>query len=694
MINELFDLSESLQRSGIRLQSWHRHFKECPQGGKAFYVELDTQGHVAKISRITDPQTRRELRKYEKAAGDSFPSFNIKPLLQFENGEEKERAAKFRKLLGSKKPPDALMRDEELAHLLSVSTSGWIQPDKTRRDRMDHVNKSLSSVTEEVKAMLDESADDSRSLSFVELLDRAQKTNGAALHEQLKEIAIQRIKSDQSEAAEWMDVLFFHSGKSPQNIAVTLELVDQSQFSYPANHPEVQTWVSDRLLSMETSEQKRERDEGETDAFGIRGSGMDEKFPEVKMPLLNSVKLYTMSHESPCQSRYGRIGSKSFRVNEGSRQKVQNMKNALEWVTRDERYGKTWCDVSLSRNKKAVLIAYPSELPPELPSFAGIFSGDKVGAEGRFDMHASRVIEAVKGQSKSLRDAELSLFVLNQPDGYRTEVLYSHRYSVQHLLDSAGKWQALCRNSPPMGMLQWIPYPSQVVWCLNTLWKRHGKEAQDTFGFHISDGITLLLEEGPLLQKVAIRAIRAITSRSLSLLLALGQALHQEPKDMDKFFNAIPKKYKYQTKLFPYILGLLLGKLDFKKGVYMQNSPYLIGRLLSLVDQLHVQYCHGVRKGKVPSQLVGNAFMTTALATPEKALASLWQRIKPYHAWAQTVQGGDEVRLAKYLLGEIQQISVSLSNTDIPSRCSDTDKVAMLLGYLARNKKKKSNDNS
>ena len=63
--------------------------------------------------------------------------------------------------------------------------------------------------------------------------------------------------------------------------------------------------------------------------------------------------------------------------------------------------------------------------------------------------------------------------------------------------------------------------------------------------------------------------------------------------------------YGKQALLLPQILGLLLGKLDYKKGIYMKSSPYLIGRLLSLADQLHVQYCHEVRKGQVPPQLVG-----------------------------------------------------------------------------------------
>jgi hypothetical protein len=65
----------------------------------------------------------------------------------------------------------------------------------------------------------------------------------------------------------------------------------------------------------------------------------------------------------------------------------------------------------------------------------------------------------------------------------------------------------------------------------------------------------------------------------------------------------------------------------------------------------------------------------------------LWQRIKPYYAWAQTVQGGDEVRLAKYFLGQLGRISSELKDTELPTRCGDPEKAELLLGYLARAEK-------
>ena len=703
MINELFLLSESLKGAGVKLQSWHRHFKECPQGKKALFVELDAQGHVAKASFITDSQIRAGLRKYEKAAGYSFPSFNVRPLLHFVNDEDKKRAVEFRRVLGSNKPLDASGRAQELAHLLSVSTSGWVRPDKSARskDTMDKLNDCLVSITRDLAAVLDEATHESR--SFVELLLRAQKTNGSALHEQLKEFAIHETKSGRPEAAEWIDVLFFHSGNTPKDIAITLELVDQSKFEYPANHSKVQAWVNERLLAADAIETKKQGNESTPDVFGSAESGeMDEKFPEVKMSVLGNVKLHAMSRESPCQRRYGSIGPKSLQVAQWAR---QDMKNALEWITRDERRGKTWCDISSLGNAPSVLITYPSELPIEAPELAGLFSGERELSDpdgSRFESCAHRVSQTLKGQLESPTNAELRVFVLTKPDGFRTKVLHSSRYTVHHLLESAKEWQELCNDSPPIRIRQFglekgekpfwgsplTPYPAEVIWCLNTVWQRRGTHAEIALDFQIADGLSLLLERGPVLQTVTMKAVRAVTSNSLSLLLEIGQTAHQG------MVHPMGKKYSKQALLLPRILGLLLGKLDYRKGIYMKSPSFLIGRLLSLADQLHVRYCHEVRNGQVPPQLVGNALMTNAMETPEKALALFWQRIKPYHAWAQTVQSGKEVRLTKYFLGEIGRVCASLSETTLPRRCSETDKVAMLLGYLARFEKENANQNS
>ena len=121
----------------------------------------------------------------------------------------------------------------------------------------------------------------------------------------------------------------------------------------------------------------------------------------------------------------------------------------------------------------------------------------------------------------------------------------------------------------------------------------------------------------------------------------------------------------------------------------MKGPPYLVGRLLSLADQLHVEYCLDERKGQIPSQLFGSALMPTALEQPEKAMALLCQRIPPYKNWATRLQEGERVGLTKFLLSEMGRLCNQLKECGIPKTSDDADKAEMLLGYLAANVKSK-----
>ncbi|MBA3727212.1 MAG: hypothetical protein H0W86_12425, partial [Armatimonadetes bacterium] len=503
-------------------------------------------------------------------------------------------------------------------------------------------------------------------------------------------------------AADWFDVLFFHSGKKAKRWSLIAELADRSAFAYPANHERVQVWMNSRFQAVdEPSEQTTSNSQNEqADAFAKPAIRLDESFPSVRLPVLGNVILRSMSSESPCQRRYGFADSQSCRVGQVSR---QDMKNALEWIGHPDRREKTWCDVSSLNSVSGLLFAYPSQKPEVAPELAGLIVGldnetDPDGA--KFEACSARVTTSLTTLSHEAPSTEVRVFVLTKPDGFRTKVLSSGRYSVERLLTSAKEWKACCRNIPSILIRQFgakkgdkpywaepfIPYPAEVVSCLNTAWERSGTHAEQVPGFGIGDGLGLLLEEGVVLKAIATRAIRTLITNSLTLVLALGQAHRQG------LVHPLGKKYGKQSLLLPSIFGLLLAKLDRLKGEFMKGPPFLVGRLLSLADQLHVQYCHGVRKGQVPPQLVGNALMATALEQPTKAVAMLSQRILPYQAWARTVQGGDEVRLAKYFLGELGRVSAEMKDIVLPSTCGDAEKAEMLLGYLARSEKEKDSE--
>ena len=693
MLNELHDLAQSLKAVDISMASWHMHFKTCPKGKATFFVLLDSVGQVADLEPVTDRERLASIRKWEVAAGTSFPAFNVLPLYEPTGEEAKKMAVELRKAITSKSPPKSDEIKQRLESFVGISASLWVKKEPAR------ITKCLTTLANEVGQALGAPADDFRAIS--ELIVRSGKLTAENLQAQLASVLANKIVGAPNLAVDWFDALFFHSGKDAKKWSLIAELADRSAFAYPANHERVQVWMNSRFQAVdEPSEQMTADSQNEqADAFAKPAIRLDESFPSVRLPVLGNVILRSMSSESPCQRRYGFADSQSCRVGQVSR---QDMKNALEWIGHPDRREKTWCDVSSLNSVSGVLFAYPSQKPEVAPELAGLIVGldadsDPDGA--KFEQCARRVTtsltELVRKQSHEAPTTEVRVFVLTKPDGFRTKVLSSSRYSVERLLTGANEWMGCGRNVPSLLIRQFgsqkgdkpfwaepfIPYPAEVVSCLNTAWERAGTHAEQVPGFGIGDGLGLLLEDGVVLKAIATRAIRTLITNSLSLVLALGHALRQG------LVHPMGKKYGKQALLLPSIFGLLLAKLGRLKGDYMKGPPFLVGRLLSLADQLHLQYCQGVRKGQVPPQLVGNALMASALEQPTKAVAMLSQRILPYQAWARTVQGGDEVRLAKYFLGELGRVSAALKDIELPPTCGDAEKAEMLLGYLARSEK-------
>ena len=119
----------------------------------------------------------------------------------------------------------------------------------------------------------------------------------------------------------------------------------------------------------------------------------------------------------------------------------------------------------------------------------------------------------------------------------------------------------------------------------------------------------------------------------------------------------------------------------------MKNAAFNVGRLLAFADGLHAQYCklQMKRKGDLPPQLIGNAYLPVALDNPNKAIALLGDRLRIYYAWATKVQG-EEYKLVKWMLSEMGKVSAELENVSWPSMADDAAKAQVLLGYLARSK--------
>ncbi len=693
MLNELHDLAASLEGAGVQAMAWHRHFKPNPKPtlkSPLFFVCLNKEGKISRVEPLMDRERAASIRKWEVAYGLSFPSFNVSPLYRVSNDEEgRKHTAEFKKALLKKSPPDEINIADTIKALINDGICLWGEKDKKK------LSKCFREVSKDVTALLGQVP--SEFMAIKELTKRTELLDAETFFNGLRSYFVSSLSEHPETAKDFFDALFFYPKNNrtkPGRVTVILELADQSSFEFPANHSKLQAWMNERFLA---SEKGSASTSSEIDAYGKPLTGWKDKFPSSRLSILGNVILRAMSKESPCQQRYQSIDAGSCPVGNESR---KAMKRSLEWLASPERKGQTWADVSrISGNEKvpSVLFAYPSKLPQQLPEVAQLFAGPQGTGESQealFAACAKRVTSALQGVASSNTETAIRVFVLAKADKARTKLMFHRWCQTEHLVRSAEEWELACQNIPTINIrgpggnaehaAHWqrllTPFPSEVVWCLNTIWLRQGTHAEGTRKFSIGDGLNLLLDTGVRQEQEASRTLNTLIHQGASLLLAIGHAHHRDKS------HQMSLPYSRQARLLPSILGLLLYKLGHRKGAYMHESPFLIGRLLSLADQLHEQYCLKVRKGSLPSQLVGNALMPTALEQPTQALALLSQRVLPYQAWAKTVQGGD-VGLVKYFLGEMGKLSNELASLPLPERCDDAAKAQMLLGYLARTDK-------
>lgn len=691
MLNELRELSISLKKAGINPPDYHSKFTKCPKR-VACWIYLDDDGNVSGSSSIPIEQVQT-VRKWEGVGsnGISFPALNMPPLYKVADVDNRKKLATM------KRHKDANL--EVIRKIVSEASNLWSDNLSKKSNAFAKIDECLDKSVNDLIAKLAGAPPEYSSINI--LLERASKINSINLHRQLSDRFLIAI----SEGNSWfIDMLFYYGVEKPSDFQLIFEINDWKQF--PANHVEVQKWMNSKLLSSSTSIVT-----AELDAYGCNAAGKDEKFPDVGFKnALGNVKLRAMTKDSLCQTRYGMIEHGSFPTGKDVR---KEMKRALEWLGDDNHKGKTWCDLSRRMDRPMLLFAYPSQIPDNLPDLAGMI-GDSIDEiteteQVQFASLAEKVITSLRGRENETVDSEIRLFVLAKRKGdARTKVVTSNRYSYDHVIRSAQLWQEGCKNIPVINIKRYgknkgdkpiwtkplIPFPAEAVWCLNTIWEHQGttakkargddskkegsQRAQTTQAFSVNDGICLLLGEGFELQQVSSRALGSVIRNSSSLLLSLGQT------NTKGFVHKTEKKYEKQALLMPTILGLLLNKLNIPKGEIMESPAFLVGRLMNLADSLHLEYCRQARKNSIPPQLVGNALMATALETPERALSLLSQRILPYQAWARTLAGGDEVKLTKWFIRTIGEVTDHLKDKPIPKQCNDADKAQMLLGYLAR----------
>lgn len=674
MLNELYHLSVALENAGIKPHDWHKDLKPLPNATPkkpCYKILIGTDSTITEVEPINEDLVTC-LRKWEPSLGNSFPGFNIQPLYRITDEVTKKRLKKWRE--GKESIDVELLKvwctdkqmnwdakfDKKMEKCLGTI------PDELKNKCFDIPSEfgALKNLCERVALL-----GDGGSIRFFQALESfIWETFGKATVPSLLSVlihegsAMKKAEEDRGAVSVFMDVPDWKE--------------------YPIASKDTVDCINKCLLNQINNDVVRTEKDSE-DAFGGDISGAEEKLPEVKLPVIGGVKLRAMNSELPCQYRYGTIDAKSFNIGNNSRRFA---KGALEWLSANEREGLTWGRA----DGKELIFAYPAILPKTPPKLAACFGALKTDdSEARFAYYAKDVVDCLRVLAPSLKEVELHVFSLRKMDKARTKVVFHRNYSAQRLADAASEWQQGCANIPVIRMKAWgeekgktimaepeTPFPLQVADCLNRVWKLDGTSKTEVKSIPKSAGIELLLDEAISLCHVP-HLLTVALQNSSALFVSIGHALHRnEIINLDGF-----NKHK---QLMPAILGILLMKIGIRKASYVNNTPYLVGRMLKVADELHAVYCKEVRKNNLPPQLLGNALMVAALDSPTQALSQLALRIVPYLGWART-NSTDSAGLSRYFLKEFGNIEAKLRDANMPLRLDDAAKAQLLLGYIAGN---------
>lgn len=700
MLNELKILSDSIRAAGISSEEWDDSFKPIKvKGSPCFVVSLSKEGEIADI-RFLEPEKAKVLRTWQGGSnGECFPSFNLIPYYELENkgtqqltsSQKKEALNEFAKeFLSSEELPKAVgpivLSAREKADKKTAKCLGTIAESFFGKILSDETNPNSSFVR--FRAAISNLITESDASSF-------NRKMLLYLRRHLSESAI--LSNDTSTISS---ILF----KKTLDVVLFFDLADLDL--EPIASERSMRAINDQLLLMPHIESLPNA--SQTDAFGnpVSDEELSGKFPEVKLPgVLANTKLRSMSSESKCQTRYGRVDAKSFPVGDKVRKAA---KAALSWISLPEREGQTWAVAG----KNEIVFAYPKMLPKSPPPLARLLgngrslSGEDTN-EARFEKYAKDALRGIKTLSQnSSVNTEIEVFAIKKADTARRKIVFYRNYSLETLEHAVVEWNAGARNVPNICFRRWprlvkgekakkgtkpilaefhAPLPLATVRLIYEVWSQDGNEKSEPKlrstllcdSIPVFDGLELFLGD-PTMTGLAQRMLSILLQNSTGLCVAVGNISHRR---MDDVISNSRAATHLETAL-P-LFGILLQKLNHKKDIYMDNSPYLIGRFLNLADGLHAVWCRNIKENDpLPPQLLGSSLFASFQINPVQAFANASLRLKPYLDWAKTNRTKD-VALSRWFVGEFGRIAAVIAKNGIPNHLSDADKAEMLLGYLA-----------
>ena len=441
-----------------------------------------------------------------------------------------------------------------------------------------------------------------------------------------------------------------------------------------------------------------------------------DKFPQPNLPLLGQTYLFARNNATPANARYGRSSTDTMPV---GRETADRLAAVVDALTVDERKGVTWRPIPSEVPKQTDLLLAFVEGAPDAPVAAALADEDDasnsadaaVDSVAAFEKRTERLIQAIQAKvTADFRLTPVRLAILRRVDPGNRKVVFAGSPTIAELHHAATTWHDGERNVPPwialpiffkgerMPRLTSPPHvaPLGLTGFSRQCFVRGGTDHEESVGLPASIALNLFLRGDA---NVATRVMRVTLSRRMALVIGMAHALRRKPGAAKAFDRP---EVRHEAMRTVTVLGVLLHKLGRTKEEYMTDLAFRLGQLLAAADVVHIGYCADVRGGDTPPSLLGNQVFTLAQAAPQKALATLCRRWKPYDGWAKKAardparidalvnakdprdqRRGWDIRRALRHAREMSALADELAPALPSCTVNDAFRAELLLGYIA-----------
>ena len=707
MINELYELSQSLEHYGLLKSTTHPDISNV---GKVdcLVIELDEKGMPHGLRMLQKKQTA-ELWKHSKGCHNSFPAIRVKKPLLLPRESQKIDDNAWKKAKLSEKILMLSQLNYSAFNTLcnDIKISEWTE--KQLNPVLLSKQPALAALKQLIMVFPREGQQSFFLQHFIQLLHQEiLRCEQEGLLDLIKKLLIGTYDSK--------------TGKFVADCMTYYDMYAVGEYNNSVASSETRNALIKLLNNVSIPEASKSQKTTVISPFtGNRTVGIGNKYPNPNIPLLGLTYLYSKKSDIPCLTRYTMTGTDAFQA---GKKEIDDINNAIAFLTADSRKNKTWRPMSDSnREKPNLLLAYLPDDPRNNAYLAKIL-GDlsdfndledyQENAESFYEALCKQVIGSLKDVMRKNSNTKVNLIVLETLDPGRKQIVYENSFTAERLCENLLTWNTASRNTPPIeikirkrkeivSVKPICPGPNEICQLFKTNYTRSGAgKSMKQSDVSLHEIYHLYMPNSQKDRKQTLDRFFQLTVQKSRWLL--GNTAYQMIADY-----ALPSAKQSQTQarqaaMLASLLSILLYLSDIRKEDYMLDVPFNIGQFLKLVDMLHKEYCVQVRnsgdkQASLPAQLMGNEMLPIASENPVEGLNRLRDRMRIYLAWAQGATG-ENAGYAKWILARFEEVSSKIANVkdELPEHFTPAQQAQVLLGYLAdipyEKKKQGSSDKS